>query len=182
MIANPYLMKNILSLLVFLSLISCDDSHENPYPPEKILEIVKDKEGRMLRKVTTGYIAGEDFYLTIETFDSSENITKAYGIKPYGDLFVTTYQYDTNHRLIKKTEYSSSEKHIKSYSGELYSLQDTVANVNSKKILEEVRIRYNDAENKLYKTMIKLSWDSVARKEQYDTFSCTQFIKTKGIE
>lgn len=115
---------------------ACNNAAEK-LPEEKVLEEVKDDQGAIRRKVTTGFIPGEDLYLNIEEFDSNGNIIREYGAKPYGAKYKTEYKYDNHSRLINKIEYDFGTEEFENYKGgdmELYSLKDTLADFDTKRI------------------------------------------------
>ena len=151
----------VLSCLILSLVIKCSPKE---LPEEKTLFEKADNKGRVLKKVVTGRIPGEDIFLTITQFDTSGRVIAEYGAKPYGIKFKSTFKYDNHGRTVEEVAYNFSGgqdfEHYKS-EYELYSLSDTVAdfeNVGSKtKIIYE----YNEVKGLTMERHYLLGYDSL---------------------
>lgn len=173
-------MKKSLYLIVFITLISCTTKSSENLPEEEVLELVKDNQGRIKRKVTTGYIPGEDFYLIIEELDTNGNLLKEYGAKPYGKKYKNEFKYDDKNRLIYKIEYDFGDAEFENYTGadyRLYTLNDTVGNFNTKKISEDLRVYY--FEDRIQRKVLRYFTDSTG-KEDFEINTYIEPIKKES--
>lgn len=109
-------------------LIGCSEEEKSDFG-DKILFERKDGKGRVLTRVVSGLIPGEDSYFTISKFDTSKKLIEEYGCKTYGTKYRVKYEYDSKGRLSKVLGYSFPNKpsgifeNYKQY--QHYSLEDT---------------------------------------------------------
>ena len=144
-------MKSIFQLLLCF-LISCTfRPAEDPFA-EKVLGEQFDNQGRLVKKVVTGRIPGEDIYLTITKYDTLGRIVAEYGAQPYGEQFKETFLYDTGKRPLEKLVYTFpglEDDNFKNYRDwDLYELSDTL--VDFAGVVDwRVKFIYDDQHNRV---------------------------------
>lgn len=111
-----------------LFVISCSNPNQNQIDPfrVKVLGEQFDAKGRLVKRVITQRIPGEDIFLTITQYDTLGNITEAYGAKPYGNKYRSAFRYDQQGRLIEELNYKFDPYYFENHSDKpLYELADT---------------------------------------------------------
>ncbi len=168
-------------IALFVCISSCSVSDSSSPKEREVLEETKDNHGRIVRRVTTGYIPGEDLYLSIEKFDSAKNVVSEYGAKPYGVKFRIDYKYDHKNRIVNEKYYDFGNTEFEHYSGGeyKYSLDDTLADFDSDSISKEVCIFYSDQINKKYTKVLSVFKDSISGKDAYHINTYITLINSK---
>jgi hypothetical protein len=118
-------------IIILLVAIGCSKTKDNSdYYSEKVLGEQFDSKGRLIKRVVTGRIPGEDIYLTISKYDTTGKVTEEYGAKPYGKKYRTTFKYNSENQLAEELNYtffSGDFDHFENYQGDrLYNLTDTM--------------------------------------------------------
>ncbi len=188
---KPFGVFHLSLMFLIVIIMGCskrksESNSSGNLPRERTLHEKRDDKGRLVITVVTGFIPGEDIFLTITRFDTLGRITVEYGAKPYGEKFKTTYMYDSKDRVIMETSYDFSnvlsgefENYKTNY--ELYSLADTAANFESPASRHKIVYQYNDDKELTTETHY-LSVDTLKLKRfQFlrDTVYKTKVINTK---
>lgn len=159
---HKYTMPAIgLTCLILLLIIRCSPKE---LPEEKTLFEESDDKGRVLKKVVTGRIPGEDIFLTITQFDTSGKVIAEYGAKPYGVKFKSTFKYDNHGRTVEEVAYNflggQNFEHYKS-EYELYSLLDTIADFENTGSKTKIVYEYNEVKGLTMESHYLLGYDSL---------------------
>lgn len=152
-----------LSCLILLLVIKCSPKE---LPEEKTLFEKVDDKGRVLKKVVTGRIPGEDIFLTITQFDTAGRVIAEYGAKPYGVKFKSTFKYDNRGRTVEEIAYNfSGGQDFENYKSEyeLYSLSDTVADFKNAGSKTKIIYEYNEIKGLTVERHYLLAYDSLKR-------------------
>ncbi len=176
-------MRTTLFISILLLTSSCSNTRDdvNDNTSTKVLQEQFDLKGRITKRIVTGRIPGEDIYLTISKYDTSEKVIEEWGAKPYGKKFRTEFKYDTNNQLVEKWNYTFfAGDDFENYKDELYSLPDTLANFNGE-VNSKIFLTFNNHENVVIEHYYFLNYDSFANKSVFklseiDTFEIIDFI------
>lgn len=143
--------------IILLLIIGCTPTEKSSISREYILlGELKDDRGRLIKKVESGKIPGEDIWLKITRFDTLGNVTEEYGAKPYGRKYKEIFKYDKSSRVIENYSYSYESRDNKYSEFENYDfktnyeLNDTLVDwkVTDKQLEFKVLFSYDD-QNKI---------------------------------
>jgi hypothetical protein len=115
-----------LILIIPLLIISCTPRENRSYEDRQynLLGEIKDNKGRLLKRVESGWIPGEDIWLKITKYDTIGNVIEEYGALTYGTKYKNIHVYDEKNRLIEKRSYSFRSKNNESSEFENYGPKD----------------------------------------------------------
>lgn len=161
-----------ITLLVLI--FSCSKSKTSgDYYKEKILGETFDVKGRLVKKVVTGRIPGEDIYLTITKYDTLKRVIEEYGAKPYGRKYKVTLKYDSGTRITESFGYTfpnNEDDNFENYKSDgLYELADTIVDfvgvVDQRTLFE-----YDQRRRLIIKRHYSLNLDSVTNRKDFRLF------------
>ena len=164
--------------------VSCSKSKTaDDHYKEKILGETFDTKGRLIRKVITGRIPGEDIYLTITKYDTLERAIAEYGARPYGKKFKATFKYDSGTRLIETLDYTFpniEHDNFENYKSDgLYELSDTLVDfigvVDQRTLFE-----YDQRKGLVIERHYSLDVDSVTNKKDFKLFKVDTLTSEKN--
>src|SRR4051812_18278489 len=98
-----------LAILLICLILSLVFKCSQKMPDEQALFQKIDNKGRVLKRVVTGRIPGEDIFLTITQYDTLGRVISEYGAKPYGVKFRSTFKYDNQGRRVEEIIFNFSE-------------------------------------------------------------------------
>lgn len=166
-------MKIFFIILLILAFSCSKSKTADDYFKEKILGETFDTKGRLVKKVVTGRIPGEDIYLTITKYDTLERITTEYGARPYGKKFKTIFKYNSETQLIETLDYAFpniEHGEFENYKSDgLYELSDTLVDfvgIVDKKTLFE----YDNRKDLVIERYYSLDLDSVTNTKNFRLF------------
>lgn len=160
-------MRQSLTIILILA-IGCSKTKDNSdYYSEKVLGEQFDSKGRLIKKVVTGRIPGEDIYLTISKYDTTGKVIEEYGAKPYGKKYRTTFKYNSENQLDEKLNYtffSDDFDHFENYqNNRLYKLTDTMVSFDG--IVDyKTQFTYNHHDSLVIELHYYSVYDSTAQK------------------
>lgn len=141
---------------------------------EKVLLSIEDSKGRVVKTVVTGWIPGEDVFLTISHFDTIGRVIMQSGARPYGIKFKSSFRYDAQGRIIEEVDFqfSGGGQNFEYYKSkpELYSLSDTLVDYTGVESKTRTTYEYLDARG-LIREVRYLIYDSLRSGENWQVVS-----------
>ncbi len=161
-------MKKTYKILLMILIISCNSIKNEKIQEKVTLFETKNDNGQLTKRVISGYIPGEDFYLSICEFDTNSMIVSEYGARPYGEKFKISYIRDSIGRVIEEYHYkfytdSNSSEFENYHGGEFkhYKIQDTLSNFNNGEITRKILYQYDDKKDLIRERIYDLYFDSL---------------------
>jgi hypothetical protein len=169
------MMRIIVFVLPFI-IVNCTRTGTEKLTEYELLGELRDNQKRIIKKVESGWIPGEDIWLKITRYDSLGNLIEEYGAKPYGTKYKETFKYDDQNRIIEKRIYSykSPENEFSDFENygpkSTYELKDTLVDfrVTENQLEYKTNFSFDDKSEMTKESRYEILLDSISK--EYKSF------------